>query len=116
MRVTIGPGSAAGRYDAGSPRVLNRRSTGGIYWYKAGWNVQALLARACGSVIGLLSVNTPVHSGPPPRYTGGIDISFLLTAAVTAVVHLLLSARRPHPLPAGEAAEGVRPTWARPRE
>ncbi|PWI44234.1 cytosine permease [Streptomyces sp. ICBB 8177] len=89
-----------GRYDADALQVYNRRTRGGIYWYRGGWNVSAVIAWACGSVIGLLEVDTPLYSGPLLRFTGGIDISFLLAAAVTAAVYLLLGAKRPHPLPA----------------
>jgi purine-cytosine permease-like protein len=104
----IGFRRVRGRYDADSLQVLNRRTTGGIYWYKAGWNIQAMIAWACGSMVGLLEVDTPMYSGPLLKYTGGIDVSFLMSAAVTAVVYLVLNAKRPHPLPADEAvAEGA---------
>ncbi len=89
-----------GVYDADALQVYNRRTRGGIYWYRGGWNVQAVIAWACGSAVGLLEVDTPLYSGPLLRFTGGIDISFLLSAAVTGVTYAVLNAGRPHPLPA----------------
>ncbi|MCQ4084947.1 cytosine permease [Streptomyces sp. RB6PN25] len=93
-----------GRYDADSLQVYNRRTVGGIYWYRKGWNVQALISWACGSAVGLCAVDTPLYSGPLLKYTGGVDISFLISGAITAVVYALLNAKRPHPVPGTQPA------------
>ncbi|AEW96715.1 MULTISPECIES: cytosine permease [Streptomycetaceae] len=95
----LGFARVRGRYDPESLQVYNRRTVGGIYWYTAGWNLQATVAWAAGSAVGLMAVDTPLYSGPLLRYTGGIDVSFLIAAAVTAGCYLALDARRPHPLP-----------------
>ncbi|MFD8548110.1 cytosine permease [Streptomyces sp. NPDC059649] len=89
-----------GDYDADSLQVYNRGTRGGVYWFKAGWNVQATVAWALGSVVGLMGVDTPFYQGPLLGWTGGIDLSFLLAAAVAGLAHLLLTARRPRPVPA----------------
>ncbi|MER6310725.1 cytosine permease [Streptomyces sp. NPDC001739] len=88
-----------GNYDADSLQVYNRGTRGGVYWYRAGWNVQATAAWALGSAVGLLGVDTPFYQGPLLPHTGGIDISFLLAAAVAGLAYLLLTARRPRPVP-----------------
>lgn len=83
-----------GRYDADALQVYNRRSRGGIYWYTGGWNLRATAAWAAGSLTGLLSVDTSLCTGPLVRFTGGVDVSFLLAAAVSAGAFLALEARR----------------------
>ncbi|MEY9943105.1 cytosine permease [Kitasatospora sp. GAS1066B] len=88
-----------GEYDRGSLQVLNKRSRGGIYWYRAGWNVPATVAWAVGSVVGLCAVDTPVYQGPVLHWTGGIDVSFLLSGAVAWALYVALS-KRSAPTPA----------------
>lgn len=103
----IGFARSRGRYDTDALQVYNRRSRGGLYWYRGGWNVQATLAWAAGSGIGLLAVDTPAYSGPLLSVTGGIDLSFLISGAVTAAVYLVLNAGRPHPVPPAPTPERV---------
>lgn len=98
----LGFARCRGDYDSESLQVYNRRSTGGIYWYTAGWNLRAALAWVIGSAAGLLSVDTALYAGPLLRLTGGIDVSFLVAATVTAVAFALLALGRPHPRPARE--------------
>ncbi|MFJ9850071.1 cytosine permease [Streptomyces sp. NPDC101150] len=89
-----------GTYDPDSLQVYNRGTVGGVYWFRAGWNVQATIAWAIGSAVGLMAVDVPFYNGPILAYTGGIDCSFLLAAAVAAVAYLALVARQPRPVPA----------------
>ncbi|WP_431041992.1 cytosine permease [Streptomyces sp. P1-3] len=93
----IGYFRCGGRYDAEALQVYNRRARGGAYWYRAGWHVRATAAWALGAAVGLAAVATPLYSGPLLAHTGGIDVSFLLSAAVTAVAYAALTARDPHP-------------------
>ncbi|GGU44848.1 transporter [Streptomyces albospinus] len=87
-----------GTYDADSLQVYNRGTVGGVYWFKAGWNVQATAAWAVGSAVGLLGVDTPFYKGPLLSFTGGIDISFVLAAAAAGIVYHLLTAKDPRPV------------------
>ncbi|MFB7291968.1 cytosine permease [Actinacidiphila glaucinigra] len=103
----IGFARVRGRYDADALQVYNRRGRGGLYWYRGGWNVRAAVAWAAGSGIGLLSVDTPAYSGPLLPVTGGIDLSFLISGAVTAAVYLALDAGRPHPVPPARSPERI---------
>ncbi|WP_435792221.1 cytosine permease [Actinacidiphila glaucinigra] len=121
MITLIGFARVRGRYGADALQVCNRRGRGGPYGYRGGWNVRASVAWAAGSGIGLLSVGTPAYSGPLLPVTGGIDLSFLISGAVTAAVYLALDAGRPHPVPPARTPERIAvPVWdgplpARPR-
>lgn len=88
-----------GRYDADALQVYNRRSRGGIYWYRGGWSVAATAAWAVGSAVGLLAVDTALYRGPLLALTAGIDLSFVLAAATTAVCYLLFTATSTQPVP-----------------
>ncbi|NUR02502.1 MAG: cytosine permease [Streptomyces sp.] len=82
-----------GVYDADALQVFNRRARGGIYWYRAGWNVRATLSWAVGAGFGLLGVSLPSYQGPLLSLTGGVDCSFVLSGLVGGVVYLLLQLR-----------------------
>ncbi|MGV9628752.1 cytosine permease [Streptomyces sp. NPDC003487] len=88
----IGFARCRGHYDADALQVFNRRSHGGIYWYRAGWNVQAAVSWAVGALVGLLAVSLPEYQGPLLRLTGGVDCSFLLSGLAGGVVYLALTA------------------------
>lgn len=110
----IGFARCRGRYDPDALQVYNRRSRGGIYWYRGGWSVAATSAWAIGSTVGLLAVDTALYRGPLLEFTGGIDLSFVLAAATTAVCYLLFTAAAPQPVPespvagTGDTAHAVR--------
>ncbi|MFJ6720105.1 MULTISPECIES: cytosine permease [unclassified Streptomyces] len=89
----IGYVRCRGQYDADALQVFNRRSVGGIYWYRAGWNVQATAAWAIGAGVGLLAVTTPFYEGPLLALTGGVDCSFVLSGLVGGLVYLALTFR-----------------------
>ncbi|MFB7111843.1 cytosine permease [Streptomyces sp. NPDC056190] len=92
----IGFARCRGVYDADALQVFNRRSRGGVYWYRSGWNIQATVSWAVGAGVGLLAVSLPSYEGPLLSLTGGVDCSFLLSGAVGGLVYLLL-APRPQP-------------------
>ncbi|QTE01090.1 cytosine permease [Streptomyces cyanogenus] len=92
-----------GVYDADALQVFNRRSRGGIYWYRAGWNVRATVSWALGAGVGLLAVSLPSYEGPLLSLTGGVDCSFLLSGLVGAVAYLLLTRGEERP----EGARGT---------
>lgn len=87
----IGHRRCRGDYDQRSLQVYNRGTRGGVYWYRAGWNVPATVAWAVGSAVGLCAVGTPVYRGPLLALTGGVDLSFVLSGVLAALLHLLLS-------------------------
>ncbi|MFI2258395.1 cytosine permease [Streptomyces tubercidicus] len=81
-----------------SLQVYNRGTRGGVYWYRAGRHIRATPAWALGSAVVLLGVDTPLHRGPLLPLTGGIDLSFLLAAAVGGTAYLILTVRDPRPV------------------
>jgi purine-cytosine permease-like protein len=89
-----------GHYDADDLQVFNRGETGGRYWYSGGWNRAAALAWAVGSVVGLLTIQTQLFSGPLSGVAGGVDISLLAAAVVAALIYLPFSAPRGATAPA----------------
>jgi purine-cytosine permease-like protein len=92
--VGIGFLQAGGRYDADDLQVFNRGETGGRYWYTAGWHWPATLAWVAGSVVGLLTIQTQLFSGPLAGIAGGVDISLVAAAVVAAVVFLPFAGRQ----------------------
>ncbi|GAB3301577.1 purine-cytosine permease family protein [Parasphingorhabdus pacifica] len=106
----IGFRRCRGVYDPDALQVYNRRSRGGIYWFTAGWNLRAVAAWAIGSTVGLLSVDTALFRGPLIEWTYGIDLSFVLAAATTAVAYSLLTIGSSQPVP--EATETEVPAQA----
>ncbi|MEU1333782.1 cytosine permease [Streptomyces sp. NPDC005865] len=97
-----------GEYDAEALQVFNRRSRGGVYWYRAGWNVRATAAWALGAAVGLLAVSLPSYEGPLLGVTGGVDCSFLLSGVVGGVAYAALTGRGREVVGAGgSAVEGV---------
>ncbi|MCX5171685.1 cytosine permease [Streptomyces antibioticus] len=87
----IGFARCRGVYDADALQVFNRRSRGGIYWYRSGWNVRATVSWALGAAVGLAAVSLPSHEGPLLSLTGGVDCSFLLSGTVGGLLYLALS-------------------------
>ena len=76
-----------GRYVESALQIFNQRRTGGDYWYRGGWNSAALVAWALGSVVGVLSNATESFTGPVADVFGGVDLSFVTSGAVAAVVY-----------------------------
>ncbi|MEV7419030.1 cytosine permease [Streptomyces sp. NPDC089919] len=102
-----------GVYDAEALQVFNRRSRGGVYWYRGGWNLRATAAWALGAGVGLCAVSTTVYEGPLLALTGGVDCSFVLSGVVGGLAYLLLTARSsaaPAAVPATPAAEPAEAT------
>ncbi|MET9469670.1 cytosine permease [Streptomyces sp. NPDC006544] len=91
----VGHVRCRGRYDADALQVFNRRSVGGIYWYRAGWNLPATVSWAIGAGVGLLAVTTPFYEGPLLALTGGVDCSFVLSGLAGGLVYAALTARAP---------------------
>ncbi|WP_406274122.1 cytosine permease [Streptomyces sp. NBC_00191] len=91
----IGYVRCGGRYDPDALQVFNRRARGGIYWYRAGWNISATASWALGAAVGLAAVSTTVYEGPLLALTGGVDCSFILSGLVGGLTYLLLTLRAP---------------------
>lgn len=83
-----------GRYDADALQVHNRRTRGGAYWFRAGWEPRATAAWAVGATVGLLAVSTPFHEGPLLGLTAGVDCSFVLSGLVGGLVYAAIRPRK----------------------
>ncbi|MFI6092730.1 cytosine permease [Streptomyces sp. NPDC051218] len=95
----IGFVRCGGVYDAEALQVFNRRSRGGIYWYRSGWNIPATVSWSLGAVVGLAAVSLPSYEGPLLSLTGGVDCSFLLSGMVGGVAYVALErGRAPEPV------------------
>jgi purine-cytosine permease-like protein len=91
--VGIGFLQVMGRYHADDLQVFNRGRTGGRYWFTGGWRLPAVLAWAGGSVVGLLTVQTPLFAGPLAGVANGVDVSLLAASAVAGLAYVLLTVR-----------------------
>ncbi|MGR8008067.1 cytosine permease [Streptomyces hypolithicus] len=89
----IGYVRCGGQYDAEALQVFNRRAKGGVYWYRAGWNVAATASWALGAGVGLAAVSTTVYQGPLLTLTGGVDCSFVLSGVVGGLAYTVATAR-----------------------
>jgi len=81
-------------YDKQALQIYNRNERGGIYWFYAGWNIQATTAWIIGAATGLCAVSTPLYEGPLIALTGRVDFSFVLSGITGGSVYLILLALR----------------------
>ncbi|MEU6766693.1 cytosine permease [Streptomyces sp. NPDC046853] len=102
----VGFARCGGSYDAKALQVFNRRSRGGVYWYRAGWNIPATVSWALGATVGLAAVSLPSYEGPLLSLTGGVDCSFLLSGVVGGLAYVILE-RGPVRAPAPEGSDGT---------
>ncbi|MGW6057961.1 cytosine permease [Streptomyces sp. NPDC055189] len=90
----VGFARCGGGYDAEALQVFNRRSRGGVYWYRGGWNIPATVSWALGAAVGLAAVSLPSYEGPLLSLTGGVDCSFLLSGVVGGLAYVILERGR----------------------
>jgi purine-cytosine permease-like protein len=92
----IGYRRTRGRFDQNSLQVFNRRERGGAYWFSAGWNIDAVIAWAIGSAVGLMSNSTETYVGPIADRLGGMDASVVTSGVTAGLVYIILVSIRPH--------------------
>ena len=90
---TIGYFNHKGDFDKDSLQVFNRRTTGGLYWFNAGWNLQAVFAWLFGCAIGVLSISTTSYEGPIAQALSGVDASPLTSGVTAGLLYWLLTRR-----------------------
>lgn len=76
-------------YDADALHAVS----GGIYWYKRGWNIPGLIAFICGAVGAALFTNATIFRGALVGLVGGADISIFVGGVVAFVIYVVLSPR-----------------------
>lgn len=78
------------KYDKEALQIYNRNSRGGIYWFYAGWNIQATTAWILGAVTGLCAVSTPLYEGPLLMLTNRVDFSFVISGMTAGALYIIL--------------------------
>ncbi|WP_197537343.1 purine-cytosine permease family protein [Modestobacter italicus] len=86
--IIMGHLAVRGRYTPEDLQVFNARRTGGAYWYNGGWNFYALTAWLPPVLVGMLLANTPpVLEGPLRNIAGGVDLSFIVSSALSFLIY-----------------------------
>ena len=75
-----------GAFDQNSLQIFNTRRTGGLYWFKGGWNFRVIASWMIGSLTGILGVSSIDYVGPISHIFNDIDVSIPL-----AVINSLLA-------------------------
>jgi hypothetical protein len=82
--------SVAGALDKSALQAFNERSTGGIYWYRAGWNLSAVVAWVLGSLVGILGISSVDYVGPISKSLGDVDVSIPAAALAGVAIYAVL--------------------------
>jgi purine-cytosine permease-like protein len=82
--------SVAGVLDKSALQAFNERSTGGIYWYRGGWNFSAVTAWIIGSVVGIFGISSVDYVGPISKFLGDVDVSIPAAALSGVAIYALL--------------------------
>ena len=82
--------SVAGALDKAALQAFNERSTGGIYWYRAGWNLSAVVAWVLGSLVGILGISSVDYVGPISKSLGDVDVSIPAAALAGVAIYAFL--------------------------
>lgn len=85
--ICLGHLAVRGNYHVEDLQVFNRGKRGGVYWYTRGVNIAAVAIWLGSSAIGLLFANNVWFTGPGATILGGIDIGFLVSAALAGVLY-----------------------------
>lgn len=75
-------------------QVFNQRGSGGRYWYRSGWNLNATIAWVVASISGVLGISSESYTGPIANALGGVDASVIAPAIVGIGIYWLLDRRR----------------------
>ena len=98
MIMVIGFIKRKGFYNAQDLQVFNRGEHGGIYWFNNGWNWRGMIAWIPSAIVGILFVNIPGQFvGILGHLFDGIDMSLVITIALSASIYLILLKLFPEP-------------------
>jgi purine-cytosine permease-like protein len=104
--MTIGFLQRRGFYLPDHLQVFNRGQRGGAYWFRGGVNWRGMAAWIPAAIVGLLFVNIPGQFEGPLRNMAedigiaglaGVDISLLVSMALSAVLYVAFLALFPEP-------------------
>jgi purine-cytosine permease-like protein len=82
--------SVSGALDKSALQAFNERSTGGIYWYRGGWNISAITAWVIGSVVGIFGISSVDYVGPISKSLGDVDVSIPAAALAGVAIYAVL--------------------------
>jgi purine-cytosine permease-like protein len=82
--------SVSGALDKSALQAFNERSTGGIYWYRGGWNLSAVTAWIIGSVVGIFGISSVDYVGPISKSLGDVDVSIPAAALAAVAIYAVL--------------------------
>ena len=83
-----------GSFDKTALQMFNKRSTGGVYWFKSGWHFSAIFSWAAGSAIGVFGISSVDYVGPISNALGGIDVSIPAAGVSGALIYWVLSSKK----------------------
>ncbi len=83
-----------GSIDKSELQVFNRRTRGGIYWFRSGWNFRAVFSWLTGSAVGILGISSVDYVGPLSNLLGAVDVSIPAAGISAALTYWLLGAKR----------------------
>jgi purine-cytosine permease-like protein len=87
-----------GWYDPDAMQVFNRGQSGGLYWFRGGWNLQGMSAWILSATLALLMVNMPGHFvGWLGHLAGDLDLSLLAALVLPALLYPALLHLFPEP-------------------
>jgi purine-cytosine permease-like protein len=84
--ILIGYYNAKGQYNE-----LALHQSEGEYWYSKGYNIPAIISWVVALTIGLMFTNTTIFVGPFANVTNGVDVSFISSLIVSAILYAVLS-------------------------
>lgn len=93
----IGYWNVRGHYDTEALQVFNQGLTGGVYWSYKGLNLRPFIAWTVAVVVGLLFTNTGWYVGIGAQALGGVDIGFVVSGLIAAVIYASLLKLFPEP-------------------
>lgn len=82
-----------GRYLLDDLQVFKRRQQGGACWFTHGWSWRAVVAWAAGAAIGVLAINSTLYTCPLADIANAVDVSFVGSFAIAAVLYGLFRAK-----------------------
>lgn len=95
--VIIGHFWRRGYYKPDDLQVFNRGERGGVYWFTRGVNLRALAAYIPAATAGLLFLNTSLYTGPWANLADGVDLSFIGSGVIAAVLYVVALVVFPEP-------------------
>jgi purine-cytosine permease-like protein len=67
----------------------------GIYWYKNGFNIPAVVSWLAAIIVGMMFSDTALFVGPLSSMAKGVDLSFLSAAFVGGILYVILDQLMP---------------------